>query len=468
MARDYITKTYPLIIDFLEANKDNYNATDKIVYNQSDTNSAFIDAQLLASGNAVDLTSYDRVVIGIQKNDGYDVHSDCVVTNASGGKIEIPFMTQSLTTVGVNYFDITLYKGLSKLVSPKFIFRVSESMVSDKSIESSNEYSTLTAMISQVSEALDTSEKLISRVEILEKTVDSNEKTRVSNENVRVANEIVRVNSENSRVSKMNENQGRFDTMHASMVDKTNDFRTIKNEILQVKQDTSKVKDETTLVKNTTESLRVETLKVKNDTLIAKNDTLTVKNDTEKVRVATNTVKNEAEGKIVNVEGRMKVIEDSFDDLVAGTGFASILYVDNKVASVVDSAPTSLNTLKKVANSLNNDANFATTVMNQIGTKAQINDSTAATSSVWSSSKTKTEIDKKANSSHTHSKSQITDFSHRHDASDIDNISSSANNITYDKNGCANVDVALDKLFLELNGSKTALHEELVNIINIL
>lgn len=45
-------------------------------------------------------------------------------------------------------------------------------------------------------------------------------------------------------------------------------------------------------------------------------------------------------------------------------------YVDTKVAGLVDSAPETLNTLKELSTALGNDPNFATTVTNQIATKA--------------------------------------------------------------------------------------------------
>ena len=50
-------------------------------------------------------------------------------------------------------------------------------------------------------------------------------------------------------------------------------------------------------------------------------------------------------------------------------GLASTTYVDNKVAGIVNSAPETLDTLKELATALGNDANFATTVSNQIGSK---------------------------------------------------------------------------------------------------
>ena len=49
---------------------------------------------------------------------------------------------------------------------------------------------------------------------------------------------------------------------------------------------------------------------------------------------------------------------------------ASQTYVNNKVAQIVNSAPETLDTLNELAAALGNDPNFATTVANQIGTKA--------------------------------------------------------------------------------------------------
>lgn len=51
-------------------------------------------------------------------------------------------------------------------------------------------------------------------------------------------------------------------------------------------------------------------------------------------------------------------------------GLATEVYVENKVASIVNSAPETLDTLNELATALGNDPNFATTVANQIGTKA--------------------------------------------------------------------------------------------------
>lgn len=62
-------------------------------------------------------------------------------------------------------------------------------------------------------------------------------------------------------------------------------------------------------------------------------------------------------------------------------GLATETYVNNKVAGLIDSAPEALNTLNELATALGNDANFATTISNQIGLKANSADlATVATS----------------------------------------------------------------------------------------
>ena len=52
------------------------------------------------------------------------------------------------------------------------------------------------------------------------------------------------------------------------------------------------------------------------------------------------------------------------------TGYATEEFVNNKVSTLVSSAPDALDTLNELSQALNNDPNFATTMTNLIGTKA--------------------------------------------------------------------------------------------------
>ena len=63
-------------------------------------------------------------------------------------------------------------------------------------------------------------------------------------------------------------------------------------------------------------------------------------------------------------------------------------YVDNQVASVVDTAPAALDTLNELAAALGDDANFSTTVSNSIGTKLPLSGGTMTGNIVMSGSET--------------------------------------------------------------------------------
>jgi hypothetical protein len=52
------------------------------------------------------------------------------------------------------------------------------------------------------------------------------------------------------------------------------------------------------------------------------------------------------------------------------TGYATESYVNSSIANLVDTAPTTLNTLNELATALGDDANFAATVTTALGTKA--------------------------------------------------------------------------------------------------
>ena len=80
--------------------------------------------------------------------------------------------------------------------------------------------------------------------------------------------------------------------------------------------------------------------------------------------------------------------------------------VDAKIASLVDSAPETLNTLNELAAALGDDPNFATTIAGQIGAKADKTElANYATTSALTSG-----LEGKADAVHTHTVSQITDL----------------------------------------------------------
>lgn len=96
-------------------------------------------------------------------------------------------------------------------------------------------------------------------------------------------------------------------------------------------------------------------------------------------------------------------IEGMIDTAVGSLNYATPDYVDTKVSGLVNSAPETLDTLKELSDALGSDPNFATTVANQIGTKADKD-------SVYTKGETDTLLESKASSVHNHVVSDITDF----------------------------------------------------------
>lgn len=105
----------------------------------------------------------------------------------------------------------------------------------------------------------------------------------------------------------------------------------------------------------------------------------------------------------VDIHTPIATIEGMIDTAIDSLNFATPDYVDTKISGLVNSAPETLDTLKELSDALGNDPNFATTVANQIGTKASKDD-------VYTKLETDTLLEGKANSEHNHVVSDITDF----------------------------------------------------------
>lgn len=127
-------------------------------------------------------------------------------------------------------------------------------------------------------------------------------------------------------------------------------------------------------------------------------------------------------------------------------GLATESFVNTKVAGIVDSAPEALDTLKKLSEALGNDSNFATTITNQIGTKADKShnhNTDYASKSSEHNHANKTVLDTVNDSkvtnwddAYTHSQTahNYAPATHRHNASEIDNLPSGGESIDFSAN----------------------------------
>lgn len=187
------TKTYLLDIDFADYSN-RKDVVQKLIYDESDINTAFIQAKLLINNETIDLTN-SRVSLSILKNDGHKILNECTVLNAEEGLIQISFSRQALSVVGINYFQLYIIEGLNQIVSPRYYYRVEQTMINYDDIVSSDEYGALSVLISQVEDLLNQTNVIIDRVDNLETIVKANESIRQSQETARQKQENARQES---------------------------------------------------------------------------------------------------------------------------------------------------------------------------------------------------------------------------------------------------------------------------------
>jgi len=96
-----------------------------------------------------------------------------------------------------------------------------------------------------------------------------------------------------------------------------------------------------------------------------------------------------AKGLTVDSSGNITVIaiNNYLDAYVSSNSLATETYVSTAISNLVDSAPSTLDTLNELAAALNDDANFATTVTTALGNKLNTSDFTT-TADTWLTSKT--------------------------------------------------------------------------------
>lgn len=149
----------------------------------------------------------------------------------------------------------------------------------------------------------------------------------------------------------------------------------------------------------------------------------------EDFTLAINNKISEANNKIDDVENRMIFIEDTFEDLVDGTGFASKAYVDKQMLTKANSSD--VYTKVDIDTKLSEQQNK----MN-----AMINDSTTNNDTTWSSNKIYNEIDARINKADVYTKAEVnnmvseldnikTNIGHTHTISDINEFNNHGNHV---------------------------------------
>ncbi|WP_447515573.1 BppU family phage baseplate upper protein [Clostridioides difficile] len=340
--REYEVKEYFLEIDF--SCYETKNVVKKLIYNENDINTAFINIQLKNDGKIINLTDYE-VIANIWKNIGNKVQNPCKILNGELGEIEVPLTRQSLKGAGVNPFTISIVNGERSLESPRFYYRVEEAIVSDDDIENADEFGVLVLLISQVKEVLKDNDILVTRVENLENLIEEQEEIRSTQETTRETNELTRETNEKER--KINEltRQTNETTRESNEEErKTSEIARKENEDIRSTQETTREENESIrqsneeerktneLTRQTNETTRESNEEERKTSEIARQTNETTRESNEEERKTSEIARKENELiRQESISNMQKKIDDKVDE------------VDNKIVEV-NTAKTDMTT----------------------------------------------------------------------------------------------------------------------------
>lgn len=129
--------------------------TDIITCVQEDADSRYLDVQLFKSGVSFDLSG-TKVRIYMVKPDGTNIMNDGEITDAVSGRCQFLLTTQALAVCGILKTQIKVFSETEEQILSTQIFKidVTESLLTNKTIESTNEYGSLVILFQDIYEAL--------------------------------------------------------------------------------------------------------------------------------------------------------------------------------------------------------------------------------------------------------------------------------------------------------------------------
>lgn len=129
--------------------------TDKVIAVQEDAESRYLDVQLFKDGVSFDLTG-TKVRICMVKPDGKDVMNDGEITDPNSGRCQFLFTTQMLAACGVLQTQIIVFSESEEQILSTQIFNiyVTKKLLTNETIESTNEYGSLVVLFQDIYEAL--------------------------------------------------------------------------------------------------------------------------------------------------------------------------------------------------------------------------------------------------------------------------------------------------------------------------
>lgn len=130
--------------------------TDKVIAVQEDAESRYLDVQLFKDGVSFDLTG-TKVRICMIKPDGKDVMNDGEITDPTSGRCQFLFTTQMLSACGVLQTQIIVFSETEEQIISTQIFNiyVTKKLLTNETIESTNEYGSLVILFQEIYVAVD-------------------------------------------------------------------------------------------------------------------------------------------------------------------------------------------------------------------------------------------------------------------------------------------------------------------------
>lgn len=142
----------------------NSKITDIVTAIQKDASSRYLDVVLWDSATLIDLTGHEVRIYG-KKADGTEFYNNGEITNATGGRCQFELTSQALAVANDLEVQIVVFKDNTEILSTQpFTIHVVKSLLSDSSIESSNEYGALVVLYQNLYEAYDLMTEMVQKI----------------------------------------------------------------------------------------------------------------------------------------------------------------------------------------------------------------------------------------------------------------------------------------------------------------
>jgi len=138
---------------YLDVRLNNKNIETEAV--QGDTNSRFLDVYLSDNSTPINLTGHEVRLYGV-KGDTAEFYNNGTITEAANGRCQFELTSQALSAANdIKAQVVIYYNNVQTLQTDQFTIKVTQSLISEGAVESSNEYGALVVLFQELYEAKD-------------------------------------------------------------------------------------------------------------------------------------------------------------------------------------------------------------------------------------------------------------------------------------------------------------------------